>query len=100
MITEGCTHGELSTVLSETCSSRAAQNPPLCHWAGRLKLVRCSLLIERVPRRAKRTKESISVTDDTPATRMLVLGIEGSANKVGVGIVSEDGTILANPRHT
>ena len=31
---------------------------------------------------------------------MLVLGIEGSANKVGVGIVSEDGTILANPRHT
>ena len=31
---------------------------------------------------------------------MLVLGIEGSANKVGVGIVKEDGTILANPRHT
>ena len=31
---------------------------------------------------------------------MLVLGIEGSANKVGVGIVREDGAILANPRHT
>ena len=31
---------------------------------------------------------------------MLVLGIEGSANKVGVGIVREDGDILANPRHT
>ena len=31
---------------------------------------------------------------------MLVLGIEGSANKVGVGIVKDDGTILANPRHT
>ena len=31
---------------------------------------------------------------------MLVLGIEGSANKVGVGIVREDGSILANPRHT
>ena len=31
---------------------------------------------------------------------MLVLGIEGSANKVGVGIVAEDGTILANPRRT
>lgn len=31
---------------------------------------------------------------------MLVLGIEGSANKVGVGIVSDDGLILANPRHT
>ncbi|KAK9809867.1 hypothetical protein WJX72_000655 [[Myrmecia] bisecta] len=31
---------------------------------------------------------------------MFALGIEGSANKVGVGIVGEDGTILANPRHT
>ena len=31
---------------------------------------------------------------------MLVLGIEGSANKVGVGIVKDDGTILSNPRHT
>src|SRR5690349_12230926 len=31
---------------------------------------------------------------------MLALGIEGSANKLGVGIVREDGTILANPRHT
>lgn len=30
----------------------------------------------------------------------LALGIEGSANKVGVGIVREDGEILANPRHT
>lgn len=31
---------------------------------------------------------------------MLALGIEGSANKVGVGIVRDDGTILANPRKT
>ncbi len=31
---------------------------------------------------------------------MLCLGIEGSANKVGVGIVRDDGTILANPRKT
>lgn len=30
----------------------------------------------------------------------LVLGIEGSANKIGVGIVREDGEILSNPRHT
>ena len=30
----------------------------------------------------------------------LALGIEGSANKVGVGIVREDGAILSNPRHT
>jgi len=30
----------------------------------------------------------------------LVLGIEGSANKLGVGIIRDDGTILANPRRT
>jgi N6-L-threonylcarbamoyladenine synthase len=28
------------------------------------------------------------------------LGIEGSANKIGVGIVNEIGVILANPRET
>jgi N6-L-threonylcarbamoyladenine synthase len=32
--------------------------------------------------------------------RRLALGIEGSANKVGVGIVAEDGEILSNPRIT
>jgi hypothetical protein len=32
--------------------------------------------------------------------RLLALGIEGSANKIGVGIVSEDGDVLSNPRHT
>ncbi|CAK0759065.1 hypothetical protein CVIRNUC_002668 [Coccomyxa viridis] len=31
---------------------------------------------------------------------MLVLGIEGSANKIGIGIVSDEGVILSNPRHT
>ncbi len=31
---------------------------------------------------------------------MIALGIEGSANKLGVGIVREDGTILSNVRHT
>lgn len=31
---------------------------------------------------------------------LLCLGIEGSANKIGVGIVREDGEILSNPRHT
>ncbi|KAG7673822.1 hypothetical protein Ndes2526B_g02704 [Nannochloris sp. 'desiccata'] len=30
----------------------------------------------------------------------VALGIEGSANKIGVGIVREDGQILSNPRHT
>jgi N6-L-threonylcarbamoyladenine synthase len=28
------------------------------------------------------------------------LGIEGSANKIGVGIVDSEGNILANPRKT
>ena len=31
---------------------------------------------------------------------MLAISLEGSANKLGVGIVREDGTILANVRHT
>lgn len=31
---------------------------------------------------------------------MIVLGIEGSANKLGIGIVNEHGVILSNPRHT
>ncbi|KAH0941619.1 hypothetical protein HID58_001256, partial [Brassica napus] len=32
--------------------------------------------------------------------RKIAIGFEGSANKIGVGIVTSDGTILANPRHT
>lgn len=46
---------------------------------------------------------SLSFGGTTPGRArcdMLVLGIEGSANKVGVGIVSQDGVIHANPRHT
>ncbi|KAJ9549871.1 hypothetical protein OSB04_022414 [Centaurea solstitialis] len=31
---------------------------------------------------------------------MIALGFEGSANKIGVGVVTLDGTILSNPRHT
>ena len=30
----------------------------------------------------------------------MALGIEGSANKIGVGIVDEDGHIFSNPRET
>lgn len=29
-----------------------------------------------------------------------IMGFEGSANKIGVGIVDEEGNILANVRHT
>ncbi|XP_020588128.1 probable tRNA N6-adenosine threonylcarbamoyltransferase [Phalaenopsis equestris] len=32
--------------------------------------------------------------------RLTAIGFEGSANKIGVGIVTLDGSILANPRHT
>lgn len=32
--------------------------------------------------------------------RIIALGIEGSANKIGVGIVTNDGQILSNPRKT
>jgi N6-L-threonylcarbamoyladenine synthase len=31
---------------------------------------------------------------------LIALGIEGSANKIGVGIVNNKGDILANPRKT
>lgn len=31
---------------------------------------------------------------------LVALGFEGSANKIGVGVVREDGAILANPRRT
>lgn len=31
---------------------------------------------------------------------MIVLGIEGSANKLGVGIINDQGEILANARRT
>ncbi|KGN51795.2 probable tRNA N6-adenosine threonylcarbamoyltransferase [Cucumis sativus] len=32
--------------------------------------------------------------------KMTALGFEGSANKIGVGVVTLDGNILSNPRHT
>ncbi|CAG7898121.1 unnamed protein product [Brassica rapa] len=32
--------------------------------------------------------------------RKIAIRFEGSANKIGIGIVTSDGTILANPRHT
>lgn len=31
---------------------------------------------------------------------VISLGIEGSANKIGIGIVTSEGQILANPRAT
>ncbi|CAD7695841.1 unnamed protein product [Ostreobium quekettii] len=31
---------------------------------------------------------------------MIILGVEGSANKLGVGVIRDDGEILSNPRRT
>lgn len=31
---------------------------------------------------------------------VISIGFEGSANKLGIGIVRDDGTVLANVRHT
>lgn len=33
-------------------------------------------------------------------TRFLILGIEGSANKIGIGVSDQQGNILSNPRKT
>merc|ERR1719245_2967640 len=45
---------------------------------------------------------AISKPDDNGTTRKkkLIMGFEGSANKLGVGIVDEDGCVLSNPRDT
>lgn len=32
--------------------------------------------------------------------QLIALGFEGSANKIGIGVVTLDGSILSNPRHT
>lgn len=41
------------------------------------------------------------LTNHTPAgSLMIALGLEGSANKLGVGLLKSDGTILANLRDT
>ncbi len=38
--------------------------------------------------------------EEKKSSKIISLGIEGSANKIGVGIVGEDGQIYANPRFT
>jgi hypothetical protein len=40
------------------------------------------------------------MSSDKPAKRLLALGIEGSANKIGIGVVDSEGNILSNPRRT
>ena len=57
---------------------------------------------DRPPRRhaARRRHRRAGPCQPTPTDMLIALGIEGSANKIGVGIVREDGEILSNPRHT
>lgn len=43
---------------------------------------------------------SVVDTMTVETKKKLCLGIEGSANKIGVGVVAADGTILSNPRAT
>lgn len=57
-------------------------------------------------KRAKEFSRSYVPMDVDPAPagtayeHLYVMGFEGSANKIGIGIVRGDGVILANPRHT
>lgn len=44
--------------------------------------------------------ETVATCSWRSGAMVFVLGIEGSANKVGVGIVKDDGSVLSNPRHT
>jgi N6-L-threonylcarbamoyladenine synthase len=46
------------------------------------------------------TKPSTTTSNINTNNTTIILGIEGSANKFGVGIVLSDGTILSNPRQT
>ena len=53
----------------------------------------------------KRNRRKMSATTAAPKPpkkkkRTLAIGFEGSANKIGVGIVTSDGTILSNKRRT
>ncbi|EFN52171.1 hypothetical protein CHLNCDRAFT_27124 [Chlorella variabilis] len=49
---------------------------------------------------AAESSAAAAAAPPTPAGLKLALGLEGSANKIGVGIVRGDGHILSNPRHT
>ncbi|KAK2649693.1 hypothetical protein Ddye_017182 [Dipteronia dyeriana] len=56
-----------------------------------------------LPAGAASAATSVTVPSKPGLTKMkkiIALGFEGSANKIGVGVVTLDGTILSNPRHT
>ena len=44
--------------------------------------------------------QSNNSTNQRVTQKVVALGIEGSANKIGVGIVDQDGHIFSNPRFT
>ena len=41
-----------------------------------------------------------STSNELNKKPIIALGLEGSANKLGIGIIREDGQLLANIRHT
>ena len=43
---------------------------------------------------------SLRLTSNIILNMLIALGIEGSANKIGIGLVDQQGTVLANVRHT
>ncbi|KAJ1634341.1 putative o-sialoglycoprotein endopeptidase [Pavlovales sp. CCMP2436] len=49
---------------------------------------------------AKMAAPSVPTTREDAPRQLLALGFEGSANKIGVGVVRLDGAILSNPRKT
>lgn len=40
------------------------------------------------------------MTGGANSSSIVVIGFEGSANKIGVGVVKGDGEVLSNPRRT
>lgn len=84
-------HGRSACI--KTCQTSTAYHRSLVGlaWISRTR---------RVPLRVGGLPRALLLLHLPSSLQMIALGIEGSANKVGVGIVCEDGTILANPRHT
>ncbi|KAL0432949.1 UNVERIFIED_CONTAM: putative tRNA N6-adenosine threonylcarbamoyltransferase, partial [Sesamum latifolium] len=60
----------------------------------------CALYFSRNPRTPHTDSHSLTEAVMAEKKRLIALGFEGSANKIGVGVVTLDGSILSNPRHT
>lgn len=83
------------------CHSDNSSNPNTIARALRYSIIR-RLVLHRagLAIAATRTHLQQCWVREVKTQMLIALGIEGSANKIGVGIVREDGEILSNPRHT